>query len=143
MLFAQKFAQLNPFRTLVAGIEWPLFKYINNKRIRPGSRSFSYPIILEDSIWSIYTLKRKKQKYVDTNSIARNFGYECANIAMDKSWRRLAVNMELPKGGTGLDVCCGTGMLTIEQAQAAGPAGKITGLDFSEHAGSCGKHKGP
>ena len=82
--------------------------------------------------------KERKAKYVqDTfNSIARN--YDLMNTLMtfglDKSWRRLAVKRaELPKGGTGLDVCCGTGKLTIEQARAAGPAGKITGLDFSEN----------
>jgi demethylmenaquinone methyltransferase/2-methoxy-6-polyprenyl-1,4-benzoquinol methylase len=93
---------------------------------------------LEDSFLVNLPAKERKAKYVqDTfNSIARN--YDLMNTLMtfglDKSWRRLAVKRaELPKGGTGLDVCCGTGKLTIEQARAAGPAGKITGLDFSEN----------
>ncbi len=79
-----------------------------------------------------------KSKYVREtfNSIAKR--YDLINTMMtfglDKSWRRLAVKFsELKEGGAGLDVCCGTGMLTMEQARAAGPAGKITGLDFSEN----------
>ena len=80
--------------------------------------------------------KENKAKYVQEtfNSIAEN--YDLMNtlmtLGLDKSWRRLAVKCaELEKGGAGLDICCGTGMLTMEQARAAGPAGKITGLDFS------------
>ena len=79
-----------------------------------------------------------KAKYVHEtfNSIAKS--YDLMNTLMtfglDKSWRRLAVKCsELKEGGTGLDVCCGTGMLTMEQARAAGLAGRITGLDFSEN----------
>ncbi len=82
--------------------------------------------------------KETKAKYVQEtfNSIAKN--YDLMNTLMtfglDKSWRRLVVKRsELKKGGIGLDVCCGTGMLTMEQARAAGSAGRITGLDFSEN----------
>lgn len=84
------------------------------------------------------TGKEGKSKYVQEtfNSIAKS--YDLINTLMtfglDKSWRRLAVKLsELKEGGTGLDVCCGTGMLTMEQARAAGQAGRITGLDFSEN----------
>jgi len=49
----------------------------------------------------------------------------------DKNWRRYAVEKcELKTGGIGLDVCCGTGMLTIEQARCVGMTGKVIGLDF-------------
>lgn len=49
----------------------------------------------------------------------------------DKSWRRYAVGKcGLKNGGVGLDVCCGTGMLTIEQARCVGMTGKVVGLDF-------------
>lgn len=82
--------------------------------------------------------KENKAQYVQEtfNSIAKN--YDLMNtlitLGLDKSWRRLAVKRsELREGGTGLDVCCGTGMLTMELARAAGPAGRITGLDFSEN----------
>lgn len=82
--------------------------------------------------------EENKSKYVQEmfNSIAKN--YDLMNTLMsfglDKSWRRLTVKRsELRAGGVGLDVCCGTGMLTMEQARVAGRAGSITGLDFSEN----------
>jgi len=82
--------------------------------------------------------KETKGKYVqDTfNSIARN--YDLMNtimtLGLDRSWRRLTVKRsKLGAGGKGLDICCGTGMLTMEQARAAGPKGEIVGLDFSEN----------
>lgn len=82
--------------------------------------------------------KENKAKYVQEtfNSIAKNYDLmnTLMSLGLDKSWRRLAVNRsELKAGGKGLDVCCGTGMLTMEQARVAGSAGKITGLDFSEN----------
>ncbi|NQS75487.1 MAG: demethylmenaquinone methyltransferase [Peptococcaceae bacterium] len=81
---------------------------------------------------------RDKSRYVkDTfNSIAKS--YDLMNTLMtfglDKSWRRLAVKHSgLEEGGMGLDICCGTGMLAIEQARAAGPTGRVIGLDFSKN----------
>ena len=82
--------------------------------------------------------KEDKEKYVqDTfNSIA--VSYDLMNSLMtfgfDRSWRRLAVKLsELRAGGKGLDICCGTGMLTMELARTAGRKGKIVGIDFSEN----------
>lgn len=50
----------------------------------------------------------------------------------DKYWRKITVEKTgLKPGGQALDVCCGTGMITMELAKAAGPAGKVVGLDFS------------
>ena len=82
--------------------------------------------------------RENKAKYVQEtfNSIAKNYDLmnTLMSLGLDKSWRRLTVKRsELKEGGTGLDVCCGTGMLTMEQARVAGSAGKITGLDFSEN----------
>jgi len=81
--------------------------------------------------------KENKAQYVQEtfNSIAKN--YDLMNtlitLGLDKSWRRLVVRRsELKESGTGLDICCGTGMLTMELARAAGAAGGVTGLDFSE-----------
>ncbi len=82
--------------------------------------------------------EENKEKFVRDmfNSIARR--YDLMNTLMtmglDKSWRKLAVrHSELRPGGYGLDVCCGTGMLSMEQAVVAGHAGKVIGLDFSEN----------
>ena len=82
--------------------------------------------------------KEDKGKYVqDTfNSIAASYDLMNAlmTLGLDRSWRRLAVKRsELMAGGKGLDICCGTGMLTIELARAAGRNGEIVGIDFSEN----------
>lgn len=82
--------------------------------------------------------KENKEKFVREmfNSIAGR--YDVMNTLMsfglDKSWRKLTVSLAgLKPNGHGLDVCCGTGMLTMEQARVAGPGGKVVGLDFSEN----------
>ncbi|MHB1042900.1 MAG: demethylmenaquinone methyltransferase [Eubacteriales bacterium] len=80
---------------------------------------------------------RNKEEYVHAvfSSIAHR--YDFLNTALsfnrDKYWRRFAVEKcELKPGGTGLDVCCGTGMLALEQARSVGLSGRVVGLDFCE-----------
>ncbi|MBE3585762.1 MAG: demethylmenaquinone methyltransferase [Thermoanaerobacter sp.] len=80
---------------------------------------------------------RSKEEYVHAifSSIASR--YDWLNTALsfnrDKYWRRFAAAQTgLQPGGCGLDVCCGTGMLTIELARLAGPGGRVIGLDFCE-----------
>ncbi len=52
----------------------------------------------------------------------------------DKYWRKFAVSRcSMKPGGKGLDVCCGTGMLALELARAAGGRGEVVGLDFCEN----------
>lgn len=82
--------------------------------------------------------KENKEKFVREmfNSIARRYDLmnTLMSLGLDKSWRKFTVQRsELKPGGQGLDVCCGTGMLTMEQARTAGPAGSVVGLDFSEN----------
>ncbi|VBB09841.1 s-adenosyl-l-methionine-dependent methyltransferase [Lucifera butyrica] len=49
----------------------------------------------------------------------------------DRYWRQFAVAQTgLKAGGYGLDVCCGTGKLTLEQAGKVGGGGRVVGLDF-------------
>jgi len=64
--------------------------------------------------------------------------YDFLNTALsfnrDKYWRRFAVSRcGLKPGGRGLDVCCGTGMLSMEMARAMGGRGEVVGLDFCEN----------
>ncbi len=80
----------------------------------------------------------QKEKFVKQtfNDIAKS--YDLLNTLMslgrDKAWRRFAVKRcQLHPGDKVLDVCCGTGYFSMELARAVGPAGKVTGLDFSEN----------
>lgn len=55
------------------------------------------------------------------------------SFGMDGRWRDAAVRAaRLAPGDAALDVCCGTGDLTVELRRAVGPAGHVVGLDFSE-----------
>jgi demethylmenaquinone methyltransferase/2-methoxy-6-polyprenyl-1,4-benzoquinol methylase len=52
---------------------------------------------------------------------------------LDSGWReRAADRAELEPGDSALDVCCGTGDLTLELARRVGPEGRVVGCDFSE-----------
>jgi demethylmenaquinone methyltransferase / 2-methoxy-6-polyprenyl-1,4-benzoquinol methylase len=54
-------------------------------------------------------------------------------IGLDRAWReRAAGRAELSPGDRALDVCCGTGDLTLELAGRVGPTGSVIGCDFSE-----------
>jgi demethylmenaquinone methyltransferase/2-methoxy-6-polyprenyl-1,4-benzoquinol methylase len=59
-----------------------------------------------------------------------------------KIWRNDTMKkMNVSKGSSALDVCCGTADWTISLADAVGPNGSVTGLDFSENMLSIGKEK--
>lgn len=59
-----------------------------------------------------------------------------------KKWRDdMMLRMGVEQGAAALDVCCGTADWTIALAQAAGPEGRVTGLDFSENMLEAGKPK--
>lgn len=81
---------------------------------------------------------KDKATYVQEtfNSIAKR--YDLMNTLMsfglDKGWRRKAVHTaEVKPGMHIIDVCCGTGQLSMEIAGTLGSLGKVTGLDFSEN----------
>lgn len=57
-------------------------------------------------------------------------------------WRKETMKrMNVKHGSKALDVCCGTADWTIALAEAVGPGGKVTGLDFSENMLKVGEEK--
>lgn len=82
--------------------------------------------------------KENKERFVRDmfNSIARRYDLmnSLMSVGRDKAWRKqTVVRSGLKEGGSALDVCCGTGMLSMELARAAGATGNVVGLDFSEN----------
>jgi len=86
--------------------------------------------------------KEEKHFYVHEQfeRIAR--GYDLSNdvisLAMHRAWKMRAVGQLLSgaKGGKYLDVCCGTGDVTLviaRQAASDAKSTEITGLDFSQN----------
>ena len=78
-----------------------------------------------------------KEEYVHAVFSAIAHKYDFLNTALsfnrDKYWRRFAMKQSgLQMGDKGLDVCCGTGMLTLQMAEVTGMSGQVTGLDFCE-----------
>ncbi|MFC4410965.1 demethylmenaquinone methyltransferase [Chungangia koreensis] len=56
------------------------------------------------------------------------------SFQLHKGWRKdVMKKMAVEKGSQALDVCCGTGDWTVQLAEAVGPEGSITGLDFSQN----------
>ena len=54
------------------------------------------------------------------------------SLTLDKSWRRRTLTAAAPRAGEHwLDVCCGTGKLTLELRRLLGGDSEVTGLDFN------------
>ena len=69
------------------------------------------------------------------NSIADHYDLmnSLMSLGLDKRWRRIAVEKVGAKPGMQmLDVCCGTGQLSMELGKIVGSEGSVTGLDFSQ-----------
>lgn len=55
------------------------------------------------------------------------------SAGLHRRWKGLAARFaDVPLGGRAADVCCGTGDLALLMARAAGPRGRVLGVDFSE-----------
>ncbi|MGY3714125.1 demethylmenaquinone methyltransferase [Sutcliffiella cohnii] len=58
------------------------------------------------------------------------------------AWRKDTMKrMNVQKGASALDVCCGTADWTIALSEAVGDSGKVSGLDFSKNMLSIGEEK--
>lgn len=78
----------------------------------------------------------RKEKYVHEVFEAIAGKYDFMNLLMTwgmlPRWQKLVMQKtELGPGGKGLDVCCGTGEMTYQQAKLVGHYGQAVGLDFS------------
>ena len=63
------------------------------------------------------------------------------SLNLDKYWRRKALEIAAPNPGEQwLDVCCGTGKLTLEIRKIMGNSGVVTGLDFNAAMLSVARH---
>lgn len=64
------------------------------------------------------------------------------SFKLHKRWREDTMRkMDVKKGTSALDVCCGTADWTIALAEAVGPEGKVIGLDFSKNMLKVGEQK--
>ena len=66
-------------------------------------------------------------------SVAESYDFlnHLHSAAIDHWWRSLTVRLSaVPRGGRVLDVCCGTGDLTLAYAAGAPQAARIVGSDF-------------
>lgn len=55
------------------------------------------------------------------------------SLGLHRVWKRAAVKWSgAVKGGTVLDICCGSGDLAMRLAQTVGISGKVVGLDFAQ-----------
>jgi demethylmenaquinone methyltransferase/2-methoxy-6-polyprenyl-1,4-benzoquinol methylase len=82
--------------------------------------------------------KHRQEDFVQDlfSSIARRYDLLNAifTLNQDTYWRNFAAaKAKVEEGYSVLDVCCGTGKLSIPLAKLVGPHGHITGLDFSEN----------
>lgn len=80
------------------------------------------------------TFEKISEKYDVMNSVI--------SFQRHIAWRKKTMElMDVKKGSSALDVCCGTADWTIALAKAVGTEGRVVGLDFSENMLSVGKEK--
>lgn len=77
-------------------------------------------------------------------SISKRYDFMNSLISFrrHKAWRKDAIKrMNVSRGSSALDVCCGTADWAIALGKAVGDDGKVCGLDFSENMLDVGRGK--
>lgn len=86
--------------------------------------SFTLPTAEEKAEYVLRQFDRIAQKYDLTN--------DAISMGMHHLWKQRAVSeLNLQPDGSYVDVCCGTGDLTLRIAKGLSANGRIEGLDFS------------
>lgn len=91
-------------------------------------------------------MEKSKEQHVHEVFEKISDNYDSMNSVISfqqhKIWRKDTMKaMNVQKGDTALDVCCGTADWTIAIAQETGESGKVIGLDFSQNMLNVGKEK--
>lgn len=105
-------------------------------------KSFSYFLIqLEGNDMS----QSKEERVHDVfQSIHKRYDMMNSVISLQrhKSWRKDTMKrMDVQKGESALDVCCGTADWSLALSEAVGETGHVIGLDFSENMLAVGQTK--
>lgn len=90
-------------------------------------------------------MKTAKEQFVHSvfETIAHKYDFmnNLLSFRRHKAWRKFTMKkMDLSKGMTAIDVCCGTCDWTVSLAQTS-QTGKVVGLDFSQNMLSHGQDK--
>lgn len=86
--------------------------------------------------------EQRVHEVFETISEKYDFMNSVISFQRHKAWRKDTMKrMNVQRGQTALDVCCGTADWTIALARAAGPDGLVYGLDFSENMLKIGREK--
>lgn len=88
--------------------------------------------------------KKEQRVHQVFEKISENYDEMNSVISFQQhnKWRKDTMEkMNVQPGTSALDVCCGTGDWTIALAEAAGPRGKVVGLDFSRNMLNVGIEK--
>ena len=89
--------------------------------------------------------KTKEQRVHEVfEKISENYDQMNSVISFQQhnKWRNDTMHkMQVAKGSACIDVCCGTADWTIALGEAAGPTGRVVGLDFSQNMLNVGHQK--
>ncbi|NLX90844.1 MAG: demethylmenaquinone methyltransferase [Firmicutes bacterium] len=79
------------------------------------------------------TKEEKNRQLFESISERYDLVNSLISFFLHNSWRKDLIKTLKPKKGTRvIDLCCGTGELTLSMAQEISPGGEVYGLDFSE-----------
>src|SRR5277367_4107175 len=73
-----------------------------------------------------------RNRAASTYNAAADFYDDPANSFWERFGRRTIERLQLNRGATVLDVCCGSGGSALPAAEAVGPSGSVLGVDLAD-----------